>query len=94
MRTSEIRRSLVKAAVAVTVATTVAGAAAAAPTSLFAQQPVDTGRQTTMQTTDRDDDGMDLGWLGLLGLAGLLGLRRRDHDTHAHTDSTTRRTTP
>lgn len=35
-------------------------------------------RPVTTDVDRRDDDGIDLGWLGLLGLAGLLGLRRRD----------------
>lgn len=46
-------------------------------------------------TTDvdrRDDDGMDLGWIGLLGLAGLLGLKRREPNAvrTTHTASATR----
>ena len=38
-------------------------------------------RPATTDVDHRDDDGVDLGWIGLLGLAGLLGLKRRESDT-------------
>jgi len=45
----------------------------------IAQERDTAGRDsTTARTTDRNDDGFDLGWLGLAGLAGLAGLMPRD----------------
>jgi len=57
-------------------------------TPLHAQNP--SGDPAATTTTDRDDDGPDLGWLGLVGLAGLLGLRRRhdERDTTLRTPRT------
>lgn len=37
----------------------------------------------------REDDGMDLGWVGLLGLAGLLGLKRRNPEPYRDTTRAT-----
>ena len=48
----------------------------------------DTGTTTGMYE-ERDDDGMDLGWLGLIGLAGLLGLKRREPVTNRDTATRT-----
>ena len=53
------------------------------PAQLGAQ---DTASTTT--TTDREDEGFDLGWLGLLGLAGLLGLKKRDDHHPTQTTNT------
>ncbi len=56
-------------------------------TSAGAQGTAATGDAQT--TTDTDDGGMDLGWLGLLGLAGLLGLRKKDEHHVTRVDTTT-----
>jgi hypothetical protein len=54
--------------------------------SSFAQDSYrdDVGVRTT--TTDDDNDGFDLGWLGLAGLAGLIGLMPRDRNNHDRKD--------
>lgn len=46
----------------------------------LAQVAGDPGTVPVAQPLDRDDGGMDWGWLGLLGLAGLLGLKGRDRN--------------
>jgi MYXO-CTERM domain-containing protein len=87
MQTPAFRRFFQCAAIAATIAV----ADAATPRLAIAQATaMDSSATATSRTTDRDDDGFDMGWLGLLGLAGLLGLRRRDNVVH-HTDTTTRR---
>jgi MYXO-CTERM domain-containing protein len=89
MRAIEFRKAVQTAALAATFA--VAGATM--PSIAQAQTTGDAGTaQTTTQVNDDmdDDDDTDLGWIGLLGLAGLLGLRRRDHHTVHHTDTTRR----
>ena len=85
MQTTELRRILQSAALAMSVTI-------AAPIVASAQEAGATGAQTTTRTDiDDTDDDRDWGWLGLLGLAGLLGMRRReDHVTRVDT-STTRR---
>ncbi len=55
------------------------------PTTLSAQTPTQDPATTPTDMNDRDDDGMDMGWIGLLGLAGLLGLRRRDNVDNRYT---------
>ena len=50
---------------------TMLGVASAA----VAAQPQREPQSIEMQD-DRDEGGMDLGWLGLIGLSGLLGLKR------------------
>lgn len=49
-----------------------------APASLAMAQTTTTapGTTTGSMSTDRDEGGFDLGWLGLIGLLGLAGLRR------------------
>lgn len=88
MHTTELRRLCRRAVFATGLIVTGAIVPATLPAQVAAQDPGVT-QGTRDMDMDRDDDGMDLGWLGLLGLAGLLGLRRRDNTDY----STTRRTT-
>lgn len=83
MPSSELRRFLTCAALAMFVAV----ASATFPGAAVAQGMGDTG--AAQQATD-DRDDQDWGWIGLLGLAGLLGLRRRDHVERVDTTRTTR----
>ncbi len=47
-----------------------------------------TGTGSGATTTERHDDGFDMGWLGLVGLAGLAGLMPKK--THTVTTTTHR----
>ena len=85
MRRFEFRRFFVGSLIVLGLST------AGAVTPANAQQDP-YGEQTTEM--NREDDGMDWGWLGLLGLAGLLGLRKRDRDEHVHRVDTTPRNRP
>ena len=81
MQRNDIRRLIGSSILALALVSTGAGAQAT---------PAGTGAQGDAQTTtDNDDGGMDLGWLGLLGLAGLLGLRRKDDHHVTRVDTTT-----
>lgn len=75
MREHELRRILQSAGLAASLL----AVSAMMPTTVSAQTPTTDPAVTQTVNDDRDDDGMDMGWIGLLGLAGLLGLRRRDN---------------
>lgn len=49
-----------------------------------------TDANTIRTDSQRDNDGMDYGWLGLLGLAGLAGLRKRPEHHITHVDNNKR----
>jgi MYXO-CTERM domain-containing protein len=84
MQSTEIRRVMGSALLALALSTTMA------VTPVHAQAPgATTAAQTGTMDDNDDDDGMDLGWIGLLGLAGLLGLRRKDEHHVTRVDTTT-----